>query len=244
MARKSIILKNFHSLSEVKGTKLVHINIRSLPKKIDQLRIMLQNSAMDVLTISETLLKDGLVDKLYDLDGYKMFRYDRKTSVRCSKKGSRGAIKRGGGLVTYVHNAGPPQHFNHAPGGPMGKNTPSPLQRRYCREHIQAPGWKPSTSVFLMGDLNVDYKNKSSPDYKKLNFLIKSNGLSQLITQTTRNTDKSKSLLDIILTNSKYISEAGILDHFISDHQPVYVVKKKKRDSRQKKRKVGMSSTL
>ena len=81
--------------------------------------------------------------------------------------------------------------------------------------------------VFLMGDLNVNFKNKSSVDYKKLNFLIKTNGLSQLITTTTRNTDKSKSLLDVILTNSTYISEAGTLDHFISDHQPIYVVKKK-----------------
>ena len=47
-----------------------------------------------------------------------------------------------------------------------------------------------------------------------------------------RNTNKTKSLLDIILTNLRYISEAGTLEHYISDHQLIYVVKKKKRDGR------------
>ena len=61
---------------------------------------------------------------------------------------------------------------------------------------------------------------------------MQSNSLSQLITTTTRNTDKSNSLLDLILTNSKYISLSSALDHFLSDHQPIFVVKKKMRDNR------------
>ena len=84
--------------------------------------------------------------------------------------------------------------------------------------------------IYMLGDMNVNYKNKSSCDFKKLNFFIKANGLTQVIENTPRNTNKTKSLLDIVLTNSKYISRAGTLDHFISDHQPVFVVKKKGRD--------------
>ena len=86
--------------------------------------------------------------------------------------------------------------------------------------------------IFIMSDMNVNYKNKVWLNYQKLKFFTQSNGLSQLISTTTRNTDKTNSLLDLILTNSKYVSMAGTLEHYVSDHQPVYVVKKKGRDVR------------
>ena len=73
-----------------------------------------------------------------------------------------------------------------------------------------------------MGDWNVNYKNKLSPAYKKLLFLDNMHGLRQIIEETTRNTDKSKTLIDLILTNSKYISESGTIDTFNSDHQPIF----------------------
>ena len=58
--------------------------------------------------------------------------------------------------------------------------------------------------------------------------------MKQVVTITTRNTDKTQSLLDLILTNAKYISSAGTLEHYISDHQPIFVIKKKGRDNRPK----------
>ena len=61
---------------------------------------------------------------------------------------------------------------------------------------------------------------------------MQSNGLSLHISSTTRNTDKSKSLIDLALTNSKFISDSGTLNHFISDHQPIFIVHKKIRDQR------------
>ena len=87
--------------------------------------------------------------------------------------------------------------------------------------------------LFLIVDFNVNYKNQRSPTYKKLHFFAQSNGLSQYINSTSRNTDKRKSLIDLALTNSKFISEAGTLNHFLSDHQPIFVVHKKGRDKRQ-----------
>ena len=87
-------------------------------------------------------------------------------------------------------------------------------------------------NIFLMGDMNVYYKNKSLLNYKKLHLFSQSNGLSQYIQNTTRNTDKSKSLIDLALTNSKFVSCSGTLELFISDHQPIYLVHKKGRDVR------------
>ena len=75
----------------------------------------------------------------------------------------------------------------------------------------------------------MNYKNKLSPAYKKLLFLENVHGLRQVIEETTRNTDKSKTLMDLIFTNSKYVSESGTINTIISDHQPIFVVKKKTR---------------
>ena len=61
---------------------------------------------------------------------------------------------------------------------------------------------------------------------------MQANGLSQYINSTTRNTDKTKSLIDLAITNSKFISASGTLDCFISDHQPIFIIHKKGWDTR------------
>ena len=61
---------------------------------------------------------------------------------------------------------------------------------------------------------------------------MQSNGLTQHINSTTRNNDK---------TNSKFVSGAGSLEHFVSDHQPIYVIHKKRRDMRQSVKFEGRS---
>ena len=224
MAKKSGPINDFSTLNNAKGIKLVHINVRSLPKKIDQLRVMLHDSTIDVITISETWLKDGLVDKLFDLNGYKLFRYDRKVQVLRGKKGAGGTTKRGGGLVTYVHN----RHAALSKTLDILNCSSKHLEiqwlrvhRPHCRDVLKGNWYRPPTGnlklaldlidetlkvfnlnkeeVFLLGDLKVDHQNKSFPDYKKLNFLVKSNGLPQLITQTTRNTVKTNSLSFLFL---------------------------------------------
>ena len=84
------------------------------------------------------------------------------------------------------------------------------------------------TDIFLMGDLNVDYSSKKTTDYKSLSFFIKSNQFLQLINEHTRITKKTKTTLDLIITNCKYTHKAGSLDTFISDHRPTHVTKRNK----------------
>ena len=52
----------------------------------------------------------------------------------------------------------------------------------------------------------------------------------QKVSTATRITHNTTSLLDLILTDDKYVSDSGTLDHMISDHQPVFIVKKKGRN--------------
>ena len=234
---------NIEGLNSLKGFKVVHFNVRSLPKKIDQLRVLFQGSNIDVITVSETWLRPSLNSKLYELDGYTLYRSDR------DHKGGKG--KRGGGLLTYINNRHAacslthnldvsskhieaqwlnicrPHCKNVTIGNfyrpPSGELTLTINYLEECMKLIQPD----NDEVFLLGDFNVNFKNKQSPEFKSMDFFVKANGLSQLIKKPTRITNKSKSLIDLVMTNSKYIARSGTLDHFISDHQPFFAVKKK-----------------
>ena len=242
------------ALQLVKGFKLVHMNVRSLVKKIDQIRIMLHESNLDVLSFSETWLKPHINTKIVELKGYKSIRLDRVVSAGRPKKYNK---KRGGGLLLYINE----KHVantesldtlnlsnNHVEAQWVHIHRPA------CKDVVVCNIYRPptgnlakaisyledclkvinlgKTDVFVIGDMNVNYINKKSPEYKKLNFFASSNGLTQCINTTTRVTEKTKSIIDLILTNSKFIQSSGSLDHHISDHQPIYVVHKKSRDRR------------
>ena len=70
-----------------------HINVRSIVTKIDQIRVCLQDSNIDIFSVSETWLQPHLGIKLVELQGFKTFRLDR---------GSHNKRKMGGGLLAYV----------------------------------------------------------------------------------------------------------------------------------------------
>ena len=187
-----------------------------------------------------------------------MYRQDRESGTRVKKKG--------GGLLTYINarNASDSEEL-------MSLNKVSHdmevqwsvIHREHCKDVVICNVYRPpygkldsfitymeecikgfdlgKVELFVLGDMNVNFKSKKTREYKKLNFLIQSNGLTQHIKDTTRNTKDSNSLVDLVLTNSKYVSSAGLLDHYFSDHQAIFVVKKKKRDKRPKAEFKGRS---
>ena len=238
--------KDFDYLAKKKGLKLVHLNVRSLAGKIDQLRVSLPDSKIEIITFSETWLTSAYPAGQCDLLGYTTFRQDR-TLNSTSKK-------RGGGLITYITNE-------------LADSTTDLSKLSSCSVNIEAQWLKivrdnsknivlcniyrppdgnldkaitymnqclkvlnmVKTDIFIMGDWNANYKNKQTPSYKKLLFFENSNSLKQIVQDTTRNTDKTKTLIDLILTNADHITESGTLSTYVSDHQPIYVIKKKER---------------
>ena len=75
-----------------------------------------------------------------------------------------------------------------------------------------------------MGDLNCDGLKGDCVEYKTSHRFLDEMNLSQLIHHTTRITDSSQTLLDVVLVISKSIvRHSGILNVPISDHLPVYV---------------------
>lgn len=87
----------------------------------------------------------------------------------------------------------------------------------------------------ILGDMNIDYAKPRLSHCTKLKGVADKFGLDQIISSDTRVTDKSHSTIDLILTDLKNISKSGTLNVNISDHFPVYMVKKKTRNEIRKK---------
>ena len=84
--------------------------------------------------------------------------------------------------------------------------------------------------MYILGDLNINLINnqKHTPNgVKHYQEFCSLHGLKQLITSPTRVTENSSSLLDHILTNfTDRVSQSGVVDTGLSDHQLIYCTRK------------------
>ena len=77
-------------LQKLKGFVIASLNIGSLVKHIDQLRINMKNQTVDILAINETRLDDTINDSEIEISNYTLTRRDRS--------------RHGGGVAIYVRN--------------------------------------------------------------------------------------------------------------------------------------------
>ena len=56
--------------------KIAHINTRSLLSCIDEVKLIILNSKIDILCISETWLEQNIPDRFVNIDGFTLFRKD------------------------------------------------------------------------------------------------------------------------------------------------------------------------
>lgn len=79
-----------------------------------------------------------------------------------------------------------------------------------------------------MGDFNTNLLLPRSSLKEALSYLCKVSGLQQLITEPTRVSINSQSVLDLILVSDcEMICQSGVLDVTFSDHNPVFCTRKK-----------------
>ena len=228
---------------------MLHLNVRSLLKKIDQIRLTFVNSGIDIITMSETWAKDYIQTDLMAISGYSVLRQDRDLIATGKTTG--------GGLITYISTMRLPDFKTLdrlSISSPHIEAQWTEITRPKSKNIIICNLYRPpqgtlkvaldylntclnklnrgKISLYIMGDLNIDYLNKTAKAYKSLTFFEKTNQLTQIIRETTRNTDKTNTLLDVILTDDVHVGKSGTLNIMISDHQPIYVVKKKMREVR------------
>ena len=204
----------------------------------------IENSNIDVCTISESWLHDLIPDKFIEIPGYKILRQDRNRIIQGNRK------KRGGGLIIYISNRiencinrlDLQQNNEHIE--TQWFEVQFPHQKKYIIGNIYRPPdgdidkaleiindtieqikIDQNTEIFCLGDLNIDLL-KPSKGRKDFYNLTSTNGLEQLIKEPTRQTSKAKTLLDVIITNSNNILDSGILHNNISDHFQIFVTRK------------------
>ena len=240
-------------MANSKGFKFGMLNIRSLWLNIDEFRIHF--SDFDVVGLCETWLNNAVTDNMISLFKRKLFRLDRNTG------------KCGGGLVLYVKDhlfdfscmlrnysvitpdleqlwvcINVPNNRRKIIGvvyrPPAGSADRCLEMLRSTIENVQA---NHNAEITIMGDLNINYKLRNSSPFKILKDIEREFGLKQLINEPTRITSRSATLIDLILTDSVHIVHSGVMNVSISDHQPVYYIKKKQREHNPKKVVMGHS---
>ena len=223
----------FNELESSKGLRLACLNINSLLKNIDQLRLIMQNMPVDILAINETKLDHLAPDSEIAIAGYFHIRRDRS--------------RFGGGVLLYVRDSIPFSERNDLVtdslemicieiSKPHNKsflvstwyrapNSQSALFDEY--EAFLRNSDIENREVIIMGDLNCDIlKSPCESHTRKLQFLSSLYQFDQLIDEPTRITGTSETLIDLILTNKEEnISKSGVIHLGLSDHSMIFAIR-------------------
>ena len=77
-------------LKSISGISIAHLNVCSLLKNIDEIRLLLDEAKINILTMCETRLDGSVSDNEICIDGYNIVRNDRN--------------RNGGGVIMYIRN--------------------------------------------------------------------------------------------------------------------------------------------
>ena len=218
------------SKAKTKKLRIMHLNARSLIRHLDDIALLAASQCPDILAVSETWLDDGISDGEISIPGYSVTRLDRN---RC-----------GGGVTVFC--------ANYLKCSTLSRDTPasgleslwvavesslfpSPLAVGCfyrppgppCQSIHDACSSIESMSiakkyVVACGDLNIDMSDLTKPNTKLFHDFLASHSLTQPISQPTRISESSSSLIDLIITTPDVpISSSLILDCAITDHLPI-----------------------
>ena len=231
---------------------MASLNITSLPAHIDELRIWSQCQNIDLLAINETRLDTTIQSSLVSLEGYDLLRCDRN--------------RHGGGVCVYVR-----QGINYLNRVDLVNSEIEALcveiKKPNCKAFIVLACYRPPNSnvdnfftiyenilkhldnekkeVYVLGDLNCNLLSNSSDSYATR--LLKSTSelyqFTQLITEATRVTNQSRTLIDLFYTNApNRVVNSGVCHIGLSDHSLIYATRKIAIPSKAKQRFVTSRS--
>ena len=218
-----------------KGFRIGHLNIQGLTNKIDQLKLLLQpeQNLVHILGISETKLNPVHPDAPFDIDGYqKPFRRDHTENA-------------GGGLLVYVKEGVfcdrrldlehqmleciwleiKPINSKSYLVGNIYRPPNSSVQWNEFFEDCIEKVLQEEKEMYLLGDINRDQLNEQI--HRAWTDYMEPFGLTQLVSEATRITSRSRTLIDHIYCNypenvkSVLVPKLGLSDHF-----PVFVTRK------------------
>ena len=216
-----------------------HINARSLPRRMDEVNILLDDHRLDVLCISETWLREDVTDRVLVFPGYHISRCDRsapaaarstprgggvailaREDLRVNKLAIGGADTAVESLWLSVTGAGRQAVVVGAlyrpPAAPAGRG----LELIELQLRAAVSTGKP---VVAMGDYNINMMNTEEPTSRRLQTVMSDLGLRQLVDQPTH-LHPTPTLLDLAITNLTEVPVTSlVLPDAVADHQPILV---------------------
>lgn len=205
-----------HSALDNNNINLCHVNIQSLcarqMSKFNEFKMCFTNSKIDIICLTETWLSEDIPNELVAVDGYKLYRNDRRYS-------------RGGGICIYCKNdlmckvisvselfvgVGSCDCteflfaeicfngekfllgvFYNPPRGDCAEKIEQKLEELSLHYH----------NVILIGDFNTDL-NKASAKRDRLQSIFDNFGLECVSREPTHFYPGGSSLIDLLLTNN------------------------------------------
>ena len=218
-----------------KGLHFGNLNIRHLVPKLDELRLALAaDSGPDIFGVCETFLECNGPDCQLNIQGFDFMRKDRSDIQN----------KSGGGLVLYYRSS-----LNCKRRSELEISNIETLWSEFTlpntRPFLACTVYRPPNAlsewidlfeqevsiaqttgleIILMGDFNIDYK--SCINRKWFN-MVQLFDLTQLVSEPTRITETSATIIDHVYTNRPQNVTECFISHFsISDHFPVCFTRK------------------
>ncbi len=227
-------------IKDAKGLKFISLNICSLYKKIDELRLIVLECKPDVISLMETKINDSICSTELNIQNYDLYRRDR--------------TRHGGGIAVYIRSQ--LQYTVLSPRLPdssetMWFNISLPCTRPIIfgavyRSQIEGDFLitfegimhdilpeinnnrrRSTAEIICMGDFNYDGLKRNSSEWKELERTMSTFQLNQIITKPTRVTEQSKSCIDHVWTNNPHLySQWGVVSCTLSDHSMIYTARK------------------
>uniref|UniRef100_A0A3B3CCL8 Reverse transcriptase domain-containing protein n=1 Tax=Oryzias melastigma TaxID=30732 RepID=A0A3B3CCL8_ORYME len=212
-----------------KGILGGHLNIRSVVSKTEQLEHLLTESNLDYLCLSETWLKPSTPQSVFHIEGYNVFRCDRKQG-------------KGGGVMIYVKEKFDCTTIENLSDslectGITIKLSPEmsfvviviyrpPSAKDIFFTHLTEILKKCNNKeTILLGDFNINWLDKSNS--KKLRQITTKFQMMQMMKTATRITKSSESMIDLIFTNKEErITKSYNLITGLSDHNLTLIIRK------------------
>ncbi len=202
-----------------KGLKVAHINVCSLFPKIYEIRFLLINTKIDILSISEAWL-DTITDSQVKVDGYIIERNDRN--------------RHGDGVAIYIK-----RDLNYTLRDDMDLDIefsdfsmllcylyrPSSVSSDYYDNMLDMfdKAILENNDIVIIEDFNFNYTVDETLAINLVHYLENLYLMSKLIDTPTRVTNKSSTYIDLILiTMREQHSDANVAIISLSDHYMIY----------------------
>ena len=225
-------------ITNKKGLKILHLNIIGLLHKLDYVKMLADKIKFDVLNLNETELDGSVGDEDIEIPGYTTYRKDRN--------------KYGGGVLLYAVDSVesyPITELKHTEfevvwtkiwfkrikpiiigslyRPPRRQNVIGNMKdlQKYLIEKQSKLG-QGHKEVHLFGDFNCDMLRVNGPSLA-IKEICNAISASQLIEEPTRITDRSSTLIDLLISTAEdKITESGVIHTAVSDHSMIYAIRK------------------